>query len=399
MKPVAKRKFRMADLSTEYLEFLSELQGAPLKNVIYQHQAFWMRNAAVLRHELTKLKELNGVIAYHAGTVPIKGDLASDPETGLKRVGLYADALVFDDIVGNILAKLPNIPKEYYNIVSDQTQTAIATLSLLKKWTRDGIVKILPSDKVLRQIYGDQAFQLLSAVSLEQAAGDLPGIIKNILSPEQRKALSTSAGQALIYKVNKAQFLKEKLDLLPSADDTFFDVYCEVKKWDHTVLEDIANIHVIKKVKQKYLCDSAELVFFLREKDCLAGMRKFFREQIKQFRGDDIRKLRSQESIDEFSRELKDKIEEGNAELEGLKRKLRSEISANLTLAGGMLALAFCIDSAGNFAAWIPQLVGSLPSVHAGQSILEAIKNYVINSAEIKTKPTFILGSQLEKAQ
>ena len=391
----------MTNLSTEYLDFLSELQGAPLQSILYQHQVFWLK-----REKQFDLEFRGGDDhVYHAGTIPAKitQSLADnwffEPEVHLQRVGLYADFFVFDDIVGNILTKIPNISKDDYVIVANQVQNAINVMLKLKKWGMSGIVKILPTDYVLRRIFNDDEFKLLNALSLEQSTSDLPEEIKGKLSPEQQQALSISAGQTLIYKVNKVNLLGEKLEFYPSADDTFFDIYCTMRNWDHKVLEDMANVHLLKKIKPKYLCDSPDLVLYLREKDKVSNVRKFLREEAHQFFGNDIQARSQQASVDEFSRRLRDQIEEANAELDVLKMKLRTKLATDLAIAGGSMAIAVGIDFAAGFASWIPQFVGSLPSIHAGTNILEAIKDYRVNSSEIKNKPAFILGSQMEKTR
>lgn len=320
-----------------------------------------------------------------------------EPQICLQRVGLYAEVIVFDDIVGHILAKSSHIPREYWHVVSRQVQEAIGVLTALREWVKVGIVKILPSDAVLSRMHQDARFPMLNAVSSVQASGDLPEVIMKILSSEQRKALSTSAGHTLIYKANKAFLLKEQLDFTLSADDTFYDIVCETLKWNRSELGDISNIYLLKKIRTQYLCNSADLVFELRKRGDLSSMRRFFREQIEEFFGDDIRVRSNQASIDGFSRALRDRIEEANAELAVLKRKFGSEVITNLALGGASMLLALTIDFGANFASWIPKLIGSVPAVHAGENILEAIKGYIVESTEIKTKPTFILGSQMEK--
>jgi hypothetical protein len=321
------------------------------------------------------------------------------PELHLQRVGLYVNAFVFDDIVGNILAKIPNISKQNYTIVSNQVQNAISNIVKLKKWVMSGIVKILPTDYVLRRIFNDAEFKLLENLSLEQSTSDRPEKIKSMLSPDQQETLSISAGQSLLYKVNKVDLLSERLAFCPSADDAFFNIYCEMRNWDHKVLEDMANVHLVKKIRPNYLCNSPDFVLYLREEDKVSSIRNFLREEARKFFGDDIQARSQQASVDEFSRKLKDKIDEANAEFDILKRKLSTKIATDLVIAGGSMAIAMGIDFAAGIASWIPQFVGSLPSIHAGTSILEAIKEYTVNSIEIKRKPAFILGSQMEKSR
>jgi hypothetical protein len=59
------------------------------------------------------------------------------------------------------------------------------------------------------------------------------------------------------------------------------------------------------------------------------------------------------------------------------------------------MLIAFMLDFGANFASWIPAVVGSVPTVQAGKNILDVIKDYIVASAEIKAKPTFVLGSQM----
>jgi len=389
----------MSNLSTEYLELLRELRRAPLTEVLYQHQLFWLKGRNTLNQDLNSKQ----FTAYHLGTVPrkiptpLRDNWFLDPQICLQRVALYADIIVFDDLVGHILAKSPHISKESWGIIYDQVQGAIEVLIGLYDWAKAGIVKILPSDLVLSKIYEDYRFPILNALSATQASGELPDVVMNILSNEQRQALSISAGQALIYKVNKALLLKEQFDFTLSADDTFHDIICEALKWNHKELGDISNIYLLKKIRAKYFCNSTDLVFELRKQDKLAGMRKFFREEINGFFGDDIRSRSNQTNIDEFSRVLLDKVKEADSELDILKRKFGSDVVINLALAGTSMLLALAVDYGGNFASWIPQVAGSIPAVKAGTNIIDALKTYINESSEIKVKPTFILGSQMGK--
>lgn len=41
----------MANLSMDYVEFLYELRGAPLRQVLYQHQLFWLEKASNFKRE------------------------------------------------------------------------------------------------------------------------------------------------------------------------------------------------------------------------------------------------------------------------------------------------------------------------------------------------------------
>lgn len=143
----------MTNLSAEYIRFLSELQGAPLSEMLRQHSAFWSLKSNEANNEFDQA----GLHAYHLGTIPTESikNLASEwffkPEFKLQRIGLYADVIVFDDIVGEILAKSESIPKKYQQMIPEQVRKGITLLQQLSTWAEAGIIKILPCDKVLRK--------------------------------------------------------------------------------------------------------------------------------------------------------------------------------------------------------------------------------------------------------
>jgi hypothetical protein len=389
----------MENLSSEYIKLLVDFKKAPIEDVLYHHQLFWINRVDDARKELNQ----NQFSAYHLGIIPSKINKSLednwylDPQISMQRVGLYADVIVIDDILANILEKVLFVENEQNKIIAYQAEAAITTLIQLKKWIDFGIVRILPGKKYLKKIYNEEAITYLDAISREETFGDLPDQLKNLLSPEQLEKLSYSAGHSLNYKINKALLLKEQFDLVPSADDSFFDILGEKLKWNHKVLADTGNLFVIRKVRTKYLCNSPELVFELRKQNKLSDMRTFFREQLNSYFGEDIKSRSDQASIDEFSRMLIDQIHSAESELKNLKRKFGSDLIINLTMGSATMLFALGIDFATNYVSWIPKIIGAIPAASAGASILNAIRDYMEKRADIRTKPTFILGSQMEK--
>ena len=381
----------MGNPSLDYLELLSDIRDAPIDYVLDQHRTFWHQKIGDYKREF----EQPVFNAYHLGTIPSKIELSLintwfiDPKINLQRVGLYADVIVFDDILGHILEKIQFSSTEELQSISQQAQNAIKMLYSLKGWVKEKIVKILPTERILKKIYKKEYFEKLIESSEIESTGNLPDIIRNKLNAKQKEVLSDSAGHKLIYKTNKALLLKELLDFVPSADDTFYDILCTKLNWNYRNLKDSRNLYILKKIRQKYLCKSSDAVLEIRKQDNLFKLRKFFREQINAYFGEDIASSSIQENIDEFSRVLSDQIKEADAELHTLKRKLGSDVIFDLTTISATVTILTAIDFGSRFAKFIPAAYGI-------KNIFDSVKSYFRLSNEIKRKPTFILGTKVE---
>lgn len=381
----------MGNISFDYIELLSDIRNTPIDNILDQHRMFWHQKIGEFKREF----EQPLFNAYHLGIIPSKIELSLidkwflDPQINLQRIGLYADVIVFDDILGHILEKIKFASPDGLLLISEQAQNAINTLYSLRRWVKEKIVKILPTEQILKKIYKKEYFLRLSRLSENETTGNLPDIIRNMLNAKQKESLSDSAGHKLIYKTNKALLLKELLDFVPSADDTFYDILCTKLNWNHKNYRDSRNLYVLKKVRQKYLCNSTDVVLEIRKQNKLFNLRKFFREQINAYFGEDIKSSSIEKNIDEFSRALSDQIKEADAELNMLKRKLGSDVIFNLAAISATVTILTAIDFGSHFAKLIPAAYGI-------KNIIDSIRSYFSLSYEIRRKPTFILGTKLE---
>ena len=391
--------------SVEYLELLREHRDAPAEELVYQHQLFWVRH----RNSWIGDLEDRSLNAYHLGILPSRvgpSDVAGwhlDPQIGLQRTGLYADSIVFDDLVGQVLGKWPHVPVDQRQALVGPNRGAISTLLALRELVVMGVAKILPSDQFLRaeRAYPESSHSLpvelsaLDHLSLVESLGTLPDEIRQMLSPDQRDALTGLAGHVLNYKINKALLLKERLDLVPEAEDGFYDIFCATLNWNHRILEDTSNLYLLRKIKPRYLCTSLEVLQDLRERDSVAEVRRFLRGQAHAFFGDDVEARSGQQQIDEFSRALTEQMAAADAELTSLRRKLKTELVFNAGQSGLSVAITIGVDYGANLASWIPQFIGAMPVMKAGTSIINAIKEYIYGRGELRAKPAFLLGSQL----
>jgi len=277
----------------------------------------------------------------------------------------------------------------------------------------DGIkgkfVRIIPNEDILKYYYKDDSFEFLHALSIEESRGDLPAIIFQQLTKEQKEILSIEFSQSINYKVNKAIFLKKRFELTASADDAFYDIFCEKLAWNHHILEDERNLYILKKIPLKYLCCADELVLELRKENKISNLRNFFRNRIKDKFQNDLLKLDEdpasendksetrQMIINEFSSELKDSFRQSEDELSNIKKKYGSEAIINLAIGSSSIFLSILLNFGLHIPAFIPAIIGGIPAYESCKSIIEAFKNYKAQTKEIKRNPFFLLGSNLEK--
>lgn len=389
------------NLSSEYLDLLFQHKKhkTPVEEIVQSHREFWRRYNDQIRHDLTYSYRS----AYHLAASPpdpSKTTWFLEPAVKLQRIALYSEVIIFDDFVGNVIDKIPSLPKDAFTQIEGEIWHAINLLLPLRKWIDNQIVKILPSNSVLSVICQPGTFSALEKLSLEEVSGNLSDRLAKYLSRSDFESLSFAAGHIVNYKLDKADILAQEFDFTTSPDDKLYWCLGEKLEWNTADLRDPTCHYLLKQIPTRYLCDSDELAFQIRLDGNLSEIRNFLGKKMMQFFQDDPKVVFQSQRVKEFSKDLAEEIKNTHDELKKLKRKYGSEAIIDLTLGSLSFALGVGVNYAASYASWLPSLAslsGLIPAGAVGASTIKAIKDYVIKKKEIRAKPAFILGSIKEK--
>lgn len=399
---------KKGNLSPEYIELLSHLDkdNAAVGEIVQMHQEFWQSNMDRVRPEVTRSTRS----AYHLASSPpnpSQQDWFLAPQVKLQRVALYSETVVFDDFLGNVIDKIPNLPEEASPQIEMDIRKSLKLLLALRRWVDNNIVKILPSNSLLAALCQPSTFQRLDELTLEELSGDLSDRLAQYLSKSDLDSLSFAAGHIINYRLNKAEVLAQEFDFAMSPDDKLFVCLGEKLNWNYKNISEKSSIsmseltchYVLKSIQTRYLCDSSELAFQIRLDGRLHDVRKFFGERVTALCQSDPRIVFNKQRFNEFEKDLADEIKVAQDEMEQLKRKYGSEAIKDLSSAGLSLLLGVGINYLATYASWLPSLVsiiGLIPAGNLGTSAIKAINEYITEKKKIKAKPAFILGSMME---